>query len=102
MFITLNYHIWAIFHTISALKFSFQEFWKENFNAKLIFDSFHIKNYFSYKNAIPDDLKSFLIYNFFRASCSSSFAGETCRYFKTRIEENIKNDNHVTDFIITM
>ena len=28
-----------------------------------------------------------------RYSCSSSYIGETCRHFKTRIEEHIKKDN---------
>ena len=41
----------------------------------------------------PDDLKSFLVYKFTCASCSSSCIGETCRHFKTRIEEHIKKDN---------
>ena len=27
------------------------------------------------------------------ASCSSSYIGETCRQFKTRIDEHIKKDN---------
>ena len=40
-----------------------KEFCKENFNIKLLFNSFKIKNYFSYKDPIPDDLKSFLVYN---------------------------------------
>ena len=40
-----------------------------------------------------DDLKSFLVYKFTCASCSSSYIGETCRHFKTRIEEHIKKDN---------
>ena len=38
-------------------------------------------------------MKSFLIYKFTCASCSSSYIGETCCYFKTRIEEYIKKDN---------
>ena len=70
-----------------------KEFCKENFNMKLVFNSFKIKNYFSYKDPIPDDLKSFLVYKFSCASCSSSYIGETCRYFKTWIEERIKKDN---------
>ena len=70
-----------------------KEFCKENFNIKLLFNSFKIKNYFSYKDPIPDDLKSFLVYKFTCASCSSSYIGETCRHFKTRIEEHIKKDN---------
>ena len=70
-----------------------KEFCKENFNIKLVFNSLKIKNYFSYKDPIPDDLKSFLVYKFTCASCSSSYIGETCRHFKTRIEEHIKTDN---------
>ena len=70
-----------------------KEFCKENFNIKLVFNSFKIKNYFSYKDPVPDDLKSFLVYKFTCASCSSSYIGETCRHFKTRIEEHIKKDN---------
>ena len=60
---------------------------------KLVFNSFKIKNYFSYKDPNPDVFKSFLVYKFTFASCSSSYIGETCRHFKTRIEEHIKNNN---------
>ena len=38
-------------------------------------------------------MKSFLVYKFTCASCSSSYIGETCRHFKTRFEEHIKKDN---------
>ena len=60
---------------------------------KLVFKSFKIKNYFSYKDPIPNDLKSFLVYKFTCASCSPIYIGETCCHFKTRIEEHIKKDN---------
>ena len=70
-----------------------KEFCKENFNIKLVLRSFKIKNYFSYKDPIPNDLKSFLVYKFTCASCSSSYIGETCRHFKTTIEKHIKKDN---------
>ena len=70
-----------------------KEFCKENLNIKLVFSSFKIKNYFSYKDSIPNNLKSFLLYKFTCAICSSSYIGETCRHFKTRIEEHIKKDN---------
>ena len=66
-----------------------KEFGKENFNINLVFNSFKIKNYFSYEDPIPNDLKSFLVYRFACASCSSSYICETCRYFKTRIEEQV-------------
>ena len=90
------------FRTI--LKVNFQnflnfekEFCKENFKMKLVSNSFKIQNYFSYKDPIPDDLKSFVVYKFTCASCSSSYIGETCPHFKTRIktriEEHIKTDS---------
>ena len=41
------------------------QFCKENVNIKLVFTSFQIENYFSYKEPIPDDFKFFLAYNFF-------------------------------------
>ena len=50
-----------------------KEFCKENLNIKLVFNSFKIKNYFSYKDPIPYDLKSFLAYQCTCASCSSSY-----------------------------
>ena len=70
-----------------------KEFCKEDFNIKLVFNSFKINNYFSFKGPIPNDLKSFLVYKFTCASCSFSYIGETCRHFKTRIEEHIKKDS---------
>ena len=71
-----------------------KEFCKENFNIKLVFNSFKIKNYFAYKDPIPNDLKSFLVYKFTCATWSSSYIGKTCgRHFKTRIQERIKKGN---------
>ena len=70
-----------------------KEFCKENFNIKPIFNSFKIKNYFTYKDPIPNDLKSFLVYKFTCTSCSCSYVCETCHHFKIRIEEQIKKDN---------
>ena len=64
-----------------------------SFNIKLVFNSFKIKHYFSYKDPIPDEIpKPFLLYTFTCASCSSSYIGKTCRHFKTRIEEHIKKE----------
>ena len=90
MFITLNYHISATFRTISKLSKLCKEFCKENLNIELVFNSFKIKNFISYKEPFPNDLKSFLVYKFPCASCNSSYIGETCCHFKTRIEEHIK------------
>ena len=51
----------------------------------LVFNSFKIKNYFSYKDPSPDDLKSFQVYKFTCASCSSSYIGKTCCHFKSML-----------------
>ena len=67
-----------------------KEFCKEDFSIKLVFSSFKIQNYFSYKDPIPNDLKYFLVYKFTYASSSSSYIGKTCRHFETRIEDHIK------------
>ena len=83
----LSYHIK---NKLSKLS---KEFCKENFNIKLVFDSFKIKNYFAYKDPIPNDVKSFVVYKFTGASCSSSYIGKTCSHFKIRIEEHIKKGN---------
>ena len=70
-----------------------KQFCKENFDIKLVFNSFQIKNYFSYKDPIPGDLKFFLLYEFTFARCSSSYIGESCLHFKTTIEAHIKKEN---------
>ena len=62
-------------------KFS-KEICKENFNIKLVFNSFKIKNYFQYKHPISDNLKSLLVYEFTCASCSFSCIGETLSSFQ--------------------
>ena len=81
------------YHIKNKLSKLYKEFCKENFNIKLVFISFKIKIYFSYQDPIPNNLKSFLVYKFTCASCSSSYIGETCRHFKTGIEEHIKKNN---------
>ena len=58
---------------------------KENCSIKLVLNSFKIKSYFSYKDPIPDDLQSFLVYKFTCTGCSSSYIRETCPHFKTRL-----------------
>ena len=60
---------------------------------KLVFNSFKIKNYVSYKDPIPNDLKSLLVYKITCASCSFRYIDETCHHFKTRIEEHTKKEN---------
>ena len=59
---------------------------------KIVFTSFKINNYFSTKDKTPYFLKSFLVYKFVCARCNSCYIGETCRHFKTRIDEHVKKD----------
>ena len=44
-------------------------------------------------------LKSFLVYKFVCARCNSSYIGETCRHFKTRIDEHVKKDKKYNIYI---
>ena len=37
-------------------------------------------------------MKSFLVYKVVCAKCNSCDIGETCRYFKTRIDEHVEKD----------
>ena len=97
--VTLSYHISSTCHT--TLKINFQNFNKSSVKKILtlnIFTLFKIKNYFSYKDPIPDDLKPFLVYKLTYTSCSSNYIGKTCCHFKTRIEEHIKKDNKSHSF----
>ena len=42
-----------------------------------LWNFWNFASYFSYKDPIPDNLKSFLVYKFTCASCSFSYIGET-------------------------
>ena len=63
-------------------------------NIKLVFTSYKIKNMFSFKDAIPDDLKSLVVYQFICAGCNSCYIGETTRHLATRIKEHTSSDKH--------
>ena len=80
------------YHIKNKLSKLCKEFCKEYFSIKLVFNWFKNKNYISYKDPVPIDLKSFLVYKSTCASCSSSYIGKTCCHFQTRIEEHFKKD----------
>ena len=69
-----------------------KKYCKDEFHFKLAFTSFKIKHYFSYKDRIPEDIQSLLVYHIICARCGSSYVGETTRHFKTRINEHILTD----------
>ena len=70
-----------------------KQFCTGRFNIKLVFTTCKIKNYFSYKDPIPHNLKSFLVFKFTCDGCSSTYIGKTCHHFKIRIHKHIKEDN---------
>ena len=61
---------------------------------KLIFTTFKIKNIFSFKDPIPDLIKSMVVYQFTCAGCNSRYIGETSRHLTTRIREHTTTDKN--------
>ena len=87
-------HIGNLSHYIkNKLSKHCKEFCKEYFHIMLVFNSFIIKNYFSYNDPIPNDLNSFLVCKITCAISSTCYIGETCGHFKTRIDEHITKDS---------
>ena len=55
----------------------------------IVFKPAHrIGYFFKFKDSIPLQMRSSVIYNFRCASCSASYIGQTSRHFKTRISEH--------------
>ena len=46
------------------------------------------KNYFRFKDAVPEPLRSCQIYNFTCGSCNASYIGKTFRHMKVRVSEH--------------
>ena len=63
-------------------------------NFKLVFTSHKIKSLFSFKDTIPSDLKSLVVYKFVCAGCNSCYIGETTRHLTTRIKEHTTSDKN--------
>ena len=47
-----------------------------------------LKNYFRFKDFVPEALRSNLIYKFLCGSCTASYIGKTYRHFKVRVSEH--------------
>ena len=47
-----------------------------------------LKNYFCYKDFVPETLRSSLICKFSCGSCTASYIGKTYRHFKVRVSEH--------------
>ena len=48
---------------------------------KVVFSSLKIKNLFTFKESIPDALKSYVVYEFTSAGCNTRYIGESTRHF---------------------
>ena len=56
---------------------------------KIIFKTSNcLKNYFSFKDVVPEPLRSCQIYNFTCGSCNASYIGKTFRHMKVRVSEH--------------
>ena len=64
----------------------------KNTNIKLVFTPTKLSDYFSTKDALPKDLRSFVVYKFTCAGCNACYIGETKRHLKTRITEHLETD----------
>ena len=49
---------------------------------------FPLKNYFRFKDVVPETLRSCQIYNFTCGSCNASYIGKTFRHMKVRVSEH--------------
>ena len=47
-----------------------------------------LRNYFSFKDVVPEPLRSCQIYNFTCGSCNASYTGKTFRHMKVRVSEH--------------
>ena len=64
----------------------------EKVDARFIFTSFKVGQYFSNKDKIPQDLQSFVVYKFTCGCCGATYIGETTRHLSTRIKEHLETD----------
>ena len=64
----------------------------KDIDIRIVFFSFKIKIFFSFKDPIPDTLKSLVVYQFTCAGCNSRYIGETSRHFATRVKEHLSSD----------
>ena len=59
------------------------------YNVRIVFKtSNRLRNYFSFKDVVPEPLRSCQIYNFTCGSCNASYTGKTFRNMKVRVSEH--------------
>ena len=60
----------------------------------IFFSSLRIKTFFSFKDPIPEALKSLFVYQFTCARCNSRYIGEMSRHFATRVKEHLSTEKN--------
>ena len=64
----------------------------DNVDARVIFTSSKVGQYFSNKDKIPQELQSYVVYKFKCGCCGATYIGETSRHLPTRIKEHLETD----------
>ena len=60
-------------------------------NSNIILINYHsIQNLFTFKDIIPEVVKSNVVHTFICAQCSALYVGETTRHFYTRVSEHFE------------
>ena len=72
------------FSTVTRIKLEhLLDVFCKDIDIRIVFSSFKIRIFFSFKDPIPDALKSLVVYQFTCAGCDSRYIGETSRHFAT-------------------
>ena len=66
----------------------------QRYRHKNCFFFFQNQEFFSFKDPIPDALKSLVVYQFTCVGCNSRSIGETSRHFATRVKEHLLTDKN--------
>ena len=90
-------------YTEKKLKQIISKFCKAETLVKVAFTPLKIASFFSTKDKILDNLRSFVVYKFTCTGCNASYVGHTTRHIITRIREHLKSDkqSHVLKHLNT-
>ena len=63
-----------------------------NMDLRLVLTTSKVRNLFNVKDAVPEGLRTRVVYKFSCASCNACYVGETSRRFSTRVREHLLSD----------
>ena len=73
----------------NTLKYNFSKFYPQIDFRFVNVNSFRTSSFFNFKDRMPSDLRSSVIYKFTCPSCQAGYFGSTFRAFKNRTDEHI-------------